>query len=114
MSSDAISILPPLVASQTSVVLFRPEREGLKEVLLDSFLHLHNPKTSLDRQLVREEIHNQAVKLLNVEKELVNLLVIQERGQIIDSKDTKALLLQNKTHDDAQEGCVSSHCFLLM
>lgn len=106
VSSDSVSILPPTVASLTSVIMFQPEREGLKELLLDSFLLLQNPKTSHDREQVRQEIHKQAVRLLTVENELLKLLVVQERDQVDEPKVTKAILLKNKAYDDAHEGYV--------
>ena len=36
------------------MVVFRPERGGLGDLLLDSFLLLQNPKTSHDRELLRK------------------------------------------------------------
>lgn len=109
VSSDPVSILPPSIVSLTSVVMFQPEREGLKELLLDSFLSLQNPKTFHDREQVREEVHKQAVTLLTVENELLKLLVTQESGQVEEPKITKAILSRNKAYDDAQEGYVKKN-----
>ena len=54
VTSDPLQSLPPLVFSLVCVVVFRPERGGLGELLLDSFLLLQNPKTSHDRELLRK------------------------------------------------------------
>jgi len=57
VTSDPLQSLPPLVFSLVCVVVFRPERGGLGELLLDSFLLLQNPKTSHDRELLRKVIN---------------------------------------------------------
>ena len=54
MTSDTVSNIPPSVFSLVCVVVFHPERGGLGELLLDSFLLVQNPKTSHDRELLRE------------------------------------------------------------
>ncbi len=84
------------------MLVFQPEREGLAELHLDSFLSLQNPKTYHDRQQLRTEIHRQAERLLTVEAELLRLLAVGEGVE--EPKVTKAILLQNKAYEDAQEG----------
>lgn len=104
VSSDLLPFIPSAIATLTSIVVFQPEREGIAELLLDSFLTLQNPKTSHDRKQLREEIHHQAEQLLTVESELLQLLAVGDSTQVEDPKVTKAILLQNKAYNDAQEG----------
>ncbi len=101
ISSDPLPLVPPSLAALTAVIMFQPEREGLAELLLDSFLRLQNPKTYHDRQQLRMEIQTQSDRLVTVERELLQLLARGERVE--DSRVTKAILTQNKAFEDAQE-----------
>ena len=106
ITSDPLPSIPPIIAALTSTVTFQPEREGMADLLLDSFLRLQNPKTSHDRERLRTEMHQQAQKLQTVEAELLRLLATEDSSQVDDPKVTKAILFQNKAYDDAQEGYV--------
>lgn len=101
MSSDPLPLVPPLLAALTAVIMFQPEREGLAELLLDSFLRLQNPKTYHDRQQLKVEMQVQTERLVVVERELLQLLAGGERVE--EPRVTKAVLQANKAFDDAQE-----------
>jgi len=94
-----------LVFSLVCVVVFRPERGGLGELLLDSFLLLQNPKTSHDRELLRKEIHSHAVQWQSVEEELLQLLASQE-SPMENPSTTRSILALNSAHEETQESLV--------
>ena len=54
VTSAPVCGVPSDVTSLMSVVDFHPERGGLGELLLDRFLWLQNPKTSQERQQLRQ------------------------------------------------------------
>ena len=103
MSPDSLSVLPPHVASLVCTVVFQPEVSGLQESILDSFLQLHNQKSSQDRARLRIEIHSQSVQLEMVENELLEVLAEQESGHVEDPHAAKHILALNKAYEDARE-----------
>ena len=78
----------------------------MADLLLDSFLHLQNPKSFHDRKELRRDMYDQAQRSQSVEAELLKLLAMEDSSHVDDPKVTKAILLQNKAYDDAKEGYV--------
>ena len=103
ISPDSVSTIPPLVASLVCTVIFHPEIQGIKESNLDSFLQLQNLKTHQDRERLRGEIYSQLVKLEEVEKELLKVLVEQERDHVEEPCVTKNILSLNVAYEYAME-----------
>lgn len=103
VTSDHLSIVSPVLFSVVTVVEFQPERKGIEELLLDSFLELQNAKTYSDREELRKELHTQSARIEDVERQLLELIANEEEGQIEDPKSIKSILTLNKAFEDAQE-----------
>ena len=103
VSSDDLTSIPPTLFSVVAVVDFQPERKGIEELLLSTFLQLQNVKTHGDRQELSQELHTQSTRIEEVERELLELIAHQEEGQIENPKSIKNILTLNKTFEDAQE-----------
>ena len=56
-TANAVNTVPAEVVSLTNLVVFRPEREGLKGLLLDQALKLHNAKSFEERQQLKKARH---------------------------------------------------------
>lgn len=103
VTSDHLCLIPPTLFSLVSVVEFQPERKGIEELILHSFLRLQNAKTYNDREQLRAELHTQSTNIEEVEKGLLELISHQESGHIEDPKSIKSILSLNKAFEDAQE-----------
>lgn len=103
VTSDHLCLIPQTLFSIVTVVEFQPERKGIEELLLHSFLKLQNAKTFNDREQLRSELHCQSAKIEEVEKGLLELISHQESGQIEDPKSIKRVLSLNKAFEEAQE-----------
>ena len=103
VSSDHVSLVSPTLFSLVTVVEFQPERKGIEELLLNSFLQLQNVKTYNDRQLLRRELQTQSARTEEVERQLLQLIAHQESELIEDPKSIKSILTLNKAFEDAQE-----------
>ena len=103
VTHDLLELVPPTLFSVVTAVEFQPERKGVEELLLDSFLKLQNEKTYSDREELRRELHIQSTKSEEVEGSLLKLIARQESGQIEDPKSIKSILALNKAFEDSQE-----------
>lgn len=103
VTHDPLELVPPTLFSVVTAVEFQPERKGVEELLLDSFLKLQNEKTYSDREELRRELHIQSTKSEEVEGSLLKLIARQESGQIEDPKSIKSILPLNKAFEDSQE-----------
>ena len=103
VTSDHLCHIPTTLFSLVRVVEFQPERKGIEELILHSFLRLQNAKTYHDREQLREELHTQSAKIEEVDKGLLELISHQESGHIEDPKPIKSILTLNKAFEDAQE-----------
>ena len=103
VTSNHLCLVPPTLFSVVTMVEFQPERKGIEELILHSFLQLQNAKTYNDREQLRVELHTQSAKTEEVEKGLLELISHQENGQIEDPKSIKNILTLNKAFEDAQE-----------
>ena len=103
VTSDHLCLVSPTLFSLARVVEFQPERKGIEELILHSFLRLQNAKTYSDREQLRLELHTQSAKTEEVEKGLLELISHQESGHIEDPKSIKSILTLNKAYEDAQE-----------
>ena len=103
VTRDHLSSVTPQLFSMVTAVEFHPERKGIEELLLDSFLRLQNAKTHGDREDLRRELHAQSTKIEEVEGSLLELIAQQESGQVEDPKSIKNILTLNKAFEDAHE-----------
>ena len=103
VTHDPLELVPPILFSVVTAVEFQPERKGVEELLLDSFLKLQNEKTYSDREELRRELHIQSTKSEEVEGSLLKLIARQESGQIEDPKSIKSILALNKAFEDSRE-----------
>lgn len=103
MTSDHLRHIPTTLFSLVRMVEFQPERKGIEELILHSFLRLQNAKTYNDREQLRAELHTQSAKIEEVDKGLLELISHQESGHIEDPKPIKSILTLNKAFEDAQE-----------